>query len=461
MKRTACVILAAGLGTRMKSALPKVLHPVCGMPMLQHVLAAASLLRPEKTVVVIGRNMEQIRATVSGKPITVAVQKEAKGTADALRSGAAALGRFRGTVVVLAGDAPLVTAATLRKFLQKHRKSGNHLSVLSFRAADPRGYGRIVRNTAGSLASIIEEKDADALQRRIVEVNSGVYAIEHTVLPLLGKIRKNPLKGEYYLTDLIDVALRKGCSVDAFHIGEEAEFMGVNTAGELQRASLAMQRRIIAMLTDRGVHFISPDSVFVHPTSKIGSGTTLYPHVYIDAGTSVGSNAVIYPHVRIARSRIGDRATVKDATVIEDSVVRTGAVVGPFAHLRPGSVVGEAAKVGNFVELKKAVIGKGSKASHLSYLGDAVIGRGVNIGAGTITCNYDGFRKSGTVIEDGVFIGSDTQLVAPVRVGRGAYVGAGSTITKDVPGGALATSRSPQRVLTGWAAKRRARQGKK
>jgi bifunctional UDP-N-acetylglucosamine pyrophosphorylase/glucosamine-1-phosphate N-acetyltransferase len=301
--------------------------------------------------------------------------------------------------------------------------------------------------------SIIEDKDADKAQKLIREVNSGVYVLSHRALSLLEGIHKNSLTGEYYLTDIVYAASRKGLAVSAYRIGTEDEFMGVNTREELYRAAGIMKKNITANWISKGITFIDANSVFIHPEVSIGKETVIYPNVYIEGQTTIGKGSTIYPNVRIHDSRIGDAVTIKDSTVIEDSIIKDRASVGPFAHIRPGSRVGREARIGNFVELKKAVVGNGSKASHLSYLGDARIGKDVNIGAGTITCNYDGRKKNVTLIEDRVFVGSDSQLIAPVTIGKGAYIGAGSTITSDVPPDALAISRVRQKNVEGWARK--------
>jgi bifunctional UDP-N-acetylglucosamine pyrophosphorylase/glucosamine-1-phosphate N-acetyltransferase len=455
--KTACVILAAGQGKRMKSSLPKVLHRVCGMPMLQGVIDAAKMLKPEQVIVVAGKHMEMFRKEISDPDVRFALQEEPKGTGDALKSAMPALKDFEGAVIVLNGDTPLISPATIRKFLGMHRKNRSDVSVLSFKASDPAGYGRIVRDDVGGFVAIIEEKDADSTQKSIQEVNSGVYALNPKALSLLDSISMNRLKGEYYLTDIVSLAMKRGYAASAFMIGREEEFMGVNTREELLRASEILRRGILQGLTAKGVNIMDPASVYVHPHASVGKDAMIYPNVIIEDGTTIGRGVTIYPHVRISRSMVDDGAVIKDSTVIEDSRIRSGASVGPFSHIRPGSDIGENARIGNFVELKKVRIGKDAKASHLSYLGDAKIGSGVNIGAGTITCNYDGERKHLTVIEDGVFVGSDTQLVAPVKVGKGAFIGAGSTITKDVPPGALAVSRTEQRNVDNWARKRRMR----
>ncbi len=454
---TACVILAAGLGKRMRSDIPKVLQTVCGMTMIDCVLSTAKRLQPEKMVVVAGRHIGAIRKSLGNQSVSFALQKKAEGTGHALLCARSELGDFRGTVLVLNGDTPLICHETIRQFLRLHRREKNGLSVLSFQAANPEDYGRVIRDETGRITAIVEDRDADEQQRKIREVNSGVYAIDSRILYLLDGIRRNRAKGEYYLTDIVSEACRGRVKAAAYCIGAEEDFLGVNTREELSRASMLMRKRLVKRWADKGVSFIDADSVFIHGGVTIGRDSVIYPSVYLEGNTKIGRGTTVFPHVRIVDSEIGSSVVIKDSTLVEESKIRHGASVGPFAHVRPGCVVGPGAKIGNFVELKKAIVGRQSKASHLSYLGDATIGRGVNIGAGTITCNYDGDKKHTTVLGDGVFVGSDTQLVAPVRVGRGAYIGAGSTITKDVPAGALAISRSSQKNVEGWVKKRKSR----
>jgi bifunctional UDP-N-acetylglucosamine pyrophosphorylase/glucosamine-1-phosphate N-acetyltransferase len=439
----------------MKSSLPKVLHRVCGMPMLQSVIDTARKLKPAHLIVVAGDHIEAFRKEIDDPGVQFVLQKVPRGTGDALKCALPALKGFRDDILVLNGDTPLISSVTIGKFLRMHQRAGNDLSVLSFSASDPRGYGRIVRGAGGGFAAIIEEKDADRMQKKVREVNSGIYALNRNALALLGGIALNRRKGEYYLTDIVGLAITSGLAVSAFLIGREEEFMGVNTREELLAASELMRRAVVRGMITKGVTFVDDSSVVIHPHASVGRDSVIYPNVFIEGRSSVGREVTIYPHVRISESSIGDHAVIKDATVIEGSRIGAGAAIGPFAHIRPGSEIGQQAKIGNFVELKKARIGKGAKASHLSYLGDAEIGSGVNIGAGTITCNYDGMNKHRTIIEDDVFIGSDSQLVAPVKIGRGAYVGAGSTITKDVPPGSLAVSRAEQKIIQDWAAKRK------
>jgi bifunctional UDP-N-acetylglucosamine pyrophosphorylase/glucosamine-1-phosphate N-acetyltransferase len=453
--KTACVILAAGLGKRMNSSVPKVLHKICGATMLQCVLDAAGKLNPDRIVVVAGKDLKLIRQATGSAEVVFALQDEPKGTGHALSCARFALKRFNGDIVVINGDTPLIGQATIKRFLRLHRKDGNVLSVLSFTAEKPANYGRMVRDGSGRLLSIIEDKDAGPAQKAIHEVNSGVYAIHSSGLHLLDAIKMNRSKKEYYLTDIVAEASVRRLKIGAHCIGTEEEFMGVNTKEELYRASLFMKKRITDRWIEGGVSFVDPNSVFIDAVVTLGKGTIIYPNVHLEGDTHIGRGTTIYPNVRIRSSRIGDGVVIKDSTVIEDSLIKGRACVGPFAHVRPGSEIGKRARVGNFVELKKAFMGDSSKASHLSYLGDARIGKGVNIGAGTITCNYDGITKQVTAIDDGVFVGSDTQLVAPVKIGKGAYIGAGSTITKDVPPWSLALSRAGQKIIKDWAKKRK------
>jgi bifunctional UDP-N-acetylglucosamine pyrophosphorylase/glucosamine-1-phosphate N-acetyltransferase len=450
------VILAAGLGTRMKSSTPKVLHSINGKPIIRHVVEAARALKPEQIVVVIGPESTGIREALRDKRVTFAVQKEPKGTADALKTASgklAGLKAGKGTVLILSGDTPLVNPLTLQQLVTVHKRKRESISILSFIAGGDHAYGRIVRD-GENVTSIVEDKDADAEQKNISEVNSGIYAMESSILALLREIKMNLQKGEYYLTDIVGIADRRGYRIGSHVLGDETELTGINTRRELCMAGLYLRDRIVSKWFDEGVSFIDPKSVIIDPDASIGMDTVIYPNVVIEGKSVIGSNCTIYPNTRIIDSTIGDNVTIKDSSVIESSNIQYSAEVGPFAHLRPGSIIGVSAKIGNFVEIKKSVIGNGTKASHLSYLGDAEIGDNVNIGAGTITCNYDGVNKFKTVIEEGSFIGSDTQLVAPVKVGKGAYVGAGSTITKDVPPLALAVSRTSQKNIEKWAERR-------
>lgn len=454
MTALACVVLAAGMGKRMNSRVPKVLNRLCGKPMLQYVIDVLDKLKPDKKVVIAGKHHEEIKASITGKGISYAIQEKPLGTGDALLRASELLKGFK-TVLVLNGDMPLITVAALRRFISKSKKSRDIVSVLSFMAEDPASYGRIVRDSSGSAVRIIEDKDAAPEQKSIREVNSGVYAMSSDALKLLPLIKINKAKGEYYLTDILELAARNKLKAGVYCSDSELELMGINNRSELMRAEIIMQARIINKLAEGGVNFVDTRTVYINAGVGIGRDTIIYPNVFIEGSTKIGSGCIIYPNVRIINSLVGDNVKIKDSSLIEDSVIRSEAQVGPFAHLRPGSEIGRRARIGNFVEVKKSSIGSGTKVSHLSYIGDASVGKDVNIGAGTITCNYDGKQKHLTEIKDMVFIGSDTQLVAPVSIGKGAYIGAGSTIVKDVPSMSLAVSRAEQKIIKNWAAKRK------
>ncbi len=444
--RLAAVALAAGLGTRMKSSLPKILHKIYDKPIIQYVIESLLPLSPEKTVVVVSSGSEAVENSLKDYPVIFAVQKEQKGTADALKSGVVTLEGFDGLVLVVNGDTPLITSEVLQNFIDLHKSNSDDISILSFIASGSHSYGRIIRS-GDKVLKIIEDKDADETQKRINEVNSGIYAFKSHILKLLDDIRINEKKGEYYLTDIVDIAVSNGYKVCAHNIAGESELTGINTREDLYNALNYLRERISKKWLDNGVTILDRNTAFIHPDVQIGADTIIYPNVYLEGKTVIGSNCIIYPNTRIVNSIISHNVIIKDCSVIESSQIMENAVIGPFAHIRPDSVIGQKSKIGNFVEIKKSVLGSGVKASHLSYLGDSEIGSNVNIGAGTITCNYDGKLKHKTIIEDDVFIGSDTQLIAPVKIGKGAYVGAGSTITKEVPPDFLAVSRVKQKNI--------------
>ncbi len=444
--RLAAVILAAGLGTRMKSSTPKILHKIFGKPIIQHVIESLAQLSPEKSVVVISPEVDTVINTLKSHTVIYAVQREPKGTGDALKAAAGILKGFNGILLVVNGDTPLITSAILKDFLDLHQTNSEDISILTFTANGVHAYGRILRS-GGKVTAIIEDRDTNEEQRKITEANSGIYAFEPHMLSYLHEIRVNEAKGEYYLTDLIGIAAKKGHKIGAHNIAAEDQLIGINTREDLHKALHYLKNSIAQKWLDSGVSILDKNAVFIHSDVEIGADTIIYPNVHLEGKTVIGSNCTIYPNTRIVDSLIADGVVIKDFTVIESSEIRENAVIGPFAHIRPDSVIGASSKIGNFVEIKKSVLGKGVKASHLSYLGDSEIGNDVNIGAGTITCNYDGKIKHKTIIEDDVFIGSDTQLIAPVRVGKGSYIGAGSTITKEVPPHSLAVSRTPQKNL--------------
>lgn len=449
------VILAAGLGTRMKSGLAKALHPVAGRPLIQHVLNAALGVDPEKIVLVLGHQADRVRTAVEEFKPEIVLQYEQLGTGHAVQQARESLAGVSGPILVLCADTPLLRTATLMAVLDLHAKSKAAVTLMSARIDNPYGYGRVVRSKS-SVLRVVEEKDATAEQRTIQEVNAGIYCFDKKfMLSSLSMIGKSNMQGEYYLPDTIELARKKKLKVSALLCADADEIIGVNSRQDLSRAEKVMQQRTNCRWMLEGVTMLDPASVFIGLDATIGRDTVLYPNVRIEGTSRLGEACVVFPGTRIVRSVVGRGVTIKDCSVIEESEVSSDATIGPFAHLRPGSMIGERARVGNFVEIKKSTIGAGSKANHLSYIGDATVGRDVNIGAGVITCNYDGFEKHRTIIEDGVFVGSDAQLVAPVTIGKGALIAAGATITQDVPPEALAISRVPQDIREGFAGRRK------
>jgi bifunctional UDP-N-acetylglucosamine pyrophosphorylase / glucosamine-1-phosphate N-acetyltransferase len=450
------VVLAAGKGTRMKSARAKVLHHVAGRPMIERVLATASSILPRSTTVVIGHQADAVREALSRhQGLTFVVQEPQLGTAHALLTAASALRDARGTLVLLSGDAPLLTAATLKRLLDRHRGAGAAATVVTAVVDNPHGYGRIVR-TGEQIARIVEEKDATSAEREIREINAGIYAFAlDGLFDAVRGIAAENAQHEYYLPDLVAIFRRQGLAVETVVVSDPEEIRGINSRSELAAVSRIVRHEKTTALMAAGVTIEDPGTAYVDADVAIGADTILHPGISIEGKTTIGSGCEIHSGARIVNSTIGDRVTVFNHCVITNTTLADDVRVGPFAHLRDGADVHAHAKIGNFVELKKTVFGAGSKANHLAYLGDAVVGEGVNIGAGTITCNYDGVKKNQTTIEDGAFIGSDSQLVAPVTIGKGAYVGSGATIRHDVPSGALAVSASKQRTFEGWVSKRR------
>ncbi len=458
------IILAAGLGTRMKSATIKVLHRAAGRPIIDYVVDLAAEVSQRAPVVVVGHQREAVQKAI-GERARFAVQDQQLGTGHAVMQAAMILEHEDMTgrrVLILSGDVPLTRPETLRRLAEQHDREGNALTLLTIKLDDPGMYGRIVRDRNGAVTRIVEAPDANEKEKAIDEVNAGIYLFNATDLfANLRNLSTNNTQGEYYLTDLIAMVCESGKRVGAVMAADPLETVGVNSRGELAVVEAEIQNRVVQKLMTEGVTFRNPNTVVIDSTVSIGADTVVYPFVTLEGTTRIGEGCVIEPGVHLINTTVGDNVHVKTGTVAEGSTIGDEAAVGPYAHLRPGTKLARHVKVGNFVETKKAVFGERAKASHLSYIGDAEIGSDVNIGAGTITCNYDGVKKHKTVLEDGVFIGSDTQLVAPVRVGRGAYVGAGSTITKDVPADALALSRVPQKIVEGWASKRRAELKKK
>jgi bifunctional UDP-N-acetylglucosamine pyrophosphorylase / glucosamine-1-phosphate N-acetyltransferase len=452
------VVLAAGKGTRMKSARPKVLHRVAGVPMIDHVLASASVLEPRTTTVVVGHQAEALKAALAGHPgLTFVVQEPQRGTAHALLVAEPALRGQNGTLVLLYGDVPMLTAQTLKLLLDRHMSTRVAATVLTAVVDRPHGYGRIVRS-GEQIARIVEERDASSAEREIREINSGIYAFAlDGLFDAVRTIAPQNAQQEYYLTDLVAVYRGRGLGVETATVSNADEIRGINSRTELAEVSRIVRQKTNDALMAAGVTIEDPATTYIDEGVQIGADTIIHPGVAIEGRTTIGAGCEIHSGVRIVDSRIGDRVTVLNHCVITGASIANEAKVGPFAHLRPEADVRVGAHVGNFVELKKTVLGAGSKANHLAYLGDATIGAGVNVGAGTITCNYDGVNKNATVIEDGAFIGSDSQLIAPVTIGEGAYVGSGTTVRADVPPGALAVSAGKQRNIENWVGKRKTR----
>jgi len=453
------VILAAGKGTRMKSSRAKVLHSLAGRPLIEHVLRTVDALKPTRTVLVIGHGADEVRSALAGRSdLDFAVQSPQLGTGHALLQAEQPLAGKSGVVLLLYADVPLLEAATLTRLLETHRAARAAATVLTTVVDEPYGYGRIVRDEAGEIVRIVEERDASGDERAIKEINSGIYAFSlEPLFAALHELATDNAQGEYYLTDLVGMYRQRGLRVETVCLDRPDELRGVNTRGDLAEISAILRGRKNRGLMLAGVTLESPATTFVDEEVTVGADTVIGPGAALQGRTTIGAGCRIAANVRLTNATVGDAVTILDHSVIVDSSIASGASVGPFAHIRPGSEIEADARVGNFVELKKTRLGRHSKASHLAYLGDATIGDDVNIGAGTITCNYDGVNKNRTVIEDGVFIGSDTQLIAPVKIGKGAYVAAGSSITDDVPPGALGIARGRQENKADWVAVRQAR----
>ena len=427
----ACVILAAGKGTRMKSDLPKVLHRVAGRPMVGHVLAAVKTLDPDHVVVVVGPGMDSVAAAVA--PYPTAVQHEQRGTADAVRAAFGLLEGFTGDVVVLYGDTPLVTPDTLRALVQARRQAADPaVVVLGMRPDDPGAYGRLILNARGGLEKIVEYLDASEEERAVTLCNAGLMAFDGArMFDLIGSVGNDNAKSEYYLTDVVQIARRAGMACAVVEAAP-AEVVGVNSRAELAEVEKLLQRRLRKAAMDNGATLIDPDSTFLSVDTRLGRDVVVGPGCFFGAGVTVGDRVEIKPYCHLEGVRID-----------------SGAVIGPYARLRPGAALGQGVHVGNFVEIKASDLAAGAKVNHLSYVGDSSVGANTNIGAGTITCNYDGFGKHFTDIGAGAFIGSNSSLVAPVTLGDGAYIASGSVITDDVDGDALAFGRARQKTIPG------------
>ncbi len=473
------IVMAAGIGKRMKSKLAKVLHPVAGRPMILYIVELAERLAGAGVAVVVGHQAGRVRALLEGRATAdrrasrtaIVEQPEPLGTGHAVLQAKPVFfvssHERPATFLILNGDTPLLTEATIRELLRVHETDHATATILTAVLEDATGYGRIVRsNPVGDnrpnlldcrVLKIVEDCDASPEERRLREVNVGTYVVDGGFLfEALDALQPHNAQREYYLTDLVTLAVERGLRVSAVTLSDPEEGLGVNTRWQLARAERAMRERIRERWLDAGVTMRDPATTWIDAGVVIGPDTVLYPNVTLEGSTVIGEDCVIRSNVRLTDCVLGNRVEILEHCVFREARLEDDTTLGPFVHLRPGTVVRRKAKVGNFVEMKNTDLGEGSKANHLSYLGDTVVGKGVNIGAGTITCNYDGVRKYRTVIEDDVFVGSDTQLIAPVTVGRGAVVAAGTTVTQDVPADALAIARAPQVNREGWAARRRA-----
>lgn len=465
MDKIAVIILAAGLGKRLGGDAPKVLAEVWGKTLLSYVLDSVAEIAPAEVVVVTGHKRELVEAEARRHAICdkikFAYQEKQCGTGNAAKVGYQALGGFQGEVVILYGDMPLITAGTLKKITAaviEQKATLGLVTTFNERLAD---FGRIIRNDKGEIQRIVERRDATPTEIAIREVNPGVYAVDSAFLKhALNDLKNDNSQSEYYLTDIVARAVSEGQKLTNVIVNDPDEFIGVNTRGDLMDARAALNRRIIQRHAENGVVFLAPASCLVWPTVKIASGAIIGPNVILEGQTSVGEGVLIDGTAHVLDGVIKSKAHLLIGTRIEQAEVGEAASVGPFAHLRPGTKLDEAVKIGNFVEIKKSRLGKRSKASHLTYLGDATIGADVNIGAGTITCNYDGFNKFETILEDGVFIGSNTSLVAPIKIGAGATIGAGSVITKNIESDTLALTRAELKQCPGWSKAKRERKGK-
>ena len=455
--RIAIAIMAAGKGTRLKSKHPKVLAEAGGKPLLAHVISAAQNVLPTKNIfAIIGFEADRVRRAVESTGVQFVVQEPQRGTGHALMSASEALSHYD-HVIVLSGDAPLITPETISRLRDFHLQKKPAMTILSAELDDPTGYGRVIRKgKGGEVLGVVEEKSCTPAQRKFREINSGFYVFSvNPLFEFIDRLKTENPHGEYYLTDMAEVLRKAKQRVLAIATENPSEILGSNTRAELVELDRKLRRDKCAQLMASGVTIFYPETCVIDADVEVGNDTVLEPFVQLLGRTRIGSDCRIRSYSVVQNSEIGDGVLIRPGCVLDEARVATGALLGPYSHLRPGSDVGEGAHVGNFVETKKVRIGKGSKANHLTYLGDAEIGESVNVGAGTITCNYDGVHKHKTIIEDGVFVGSDAVLVAPVKLGKGCYVAAASCITEDVPADSLALGRAKQVVKEGWMKQKR------
>jgi len=456
--KLAIVIMAAGKGTRLKSKRPKVLHEIGGKALLRHVIASASqIVPPEDIYVVVGHEAAQVENAVKDTSVKFVHQTEQRGTGHAIQTAQAAV-RGYDSLLVLSGDVPLLKPETMAKLRDFHLEQRAAMTILTASPADPTGYGRVLRKSTDSpeVTAIIEQKALTPEQQDVREINSGIYAFQTAPLfAHISKLTTDNAHGEYYLTDVAGLLVKAGERVVALEAAQPVEALGANTIAEMMEIDRELRMETARRLMANGVTILRPETTVIDATVEVGADTVIEPFVQLLGETKIGEDCRIRSYTVIENSKIADKVLVRQGCVILDSRIETGALIGPFSHLRPDSEIGEGAHVGNFVETKKAKLGKGAKANHLTYLGDAEIGSGTNVGAGVITCNYDGAHKHRTLIGEGVFVGSDSTLVAPLTIGNGAYIAAGSCITEDVPDDALALGRSRQTTKEGWASLKR------
>ncbi|MFN7253030.1 MAG: bifunctional UDP-N-acetylglucosamine diphosphorylase/glucosamine-1-phosphate N-acetyltransferase GlmU [Anaerobacillus sp.] len=452
MKNRYAIILAAGQGTRMKSRLYKILHSVCGKPMVQHVVDQVSQVGMDRTVVVVGHGAEKVKEQL-GDEITYILQEEQLGTGHAVMQAETLLKDKEGVTVVLCGDTPLITKETIESLIMYHEQHNAKATILTAKASDPTGYGRIVRDRQGAVQRIVEHKDASNEERSITEINTGTYCFDNAALfEALRHVGNKNVQGEYYLPDVVEILQRQSELIAAYQTDSFDETLGVNDRVALASAEEIMRKRINEAHMRNGVTLTDPNNTHIGAEVMIGTDTIIKPGTMITGKTVIGSDCEIGPNTEIIDSYVGDRTTIKQS-VVSKSEIGNEVSIGPFAHIRPDSQIGDEVKIGNFVEIKKSMFGKGSKASHLSYIGDAEVGSNVNLGCGSITVNYDGKNKFLTKIEDGAFVGCNSNLIAPVTIGKDAYIAAGSTITNDVPENALAIARERQIVKNEYVTK--------
>jgi bifunctional UDP-N-acetylglucosamine pyrophosphorylase/glucosamine-1-phosphate N-acetyltransferase len=450
MSNQYAIVLAAGQGTRMKSKKHKVLHEVCGKPMVEHVIDLIQLLHMNQPIVIIGHGADAVKETLGDRAEFI-LQAEQLGTGHAVMQAVPILDGKPGTTLVICGDTPLITATTIQRLIEQHQQSNASATLLTAIMEDATGYGRVIRTSHGSVSHIVEHRDADEKEQQIREINTGTYCFDNALLfEALKKVNNHNKQGEYYLTDVIGILREDGHRIEAYCTNDVSETIGINDRVALHQAEKIMQFRIIQQHMRNGITFISPEQTYIEANVTIGSDTIIYPGTLLKGTTTIGENSTIGPGADITNCVIKDHVVVQHSVLV-DSIVEEGASIGPYSYLRPKSHIGPQVKIGDFVEIKNAKIGRGSKASHLAYIGDTEVGENVNIGCGVITVNYDGFQKHKTIIEDNSFVGSNVNLIAPVRIGKGAYVVAGSTITNDVPDDALAIARERQTNKPGYA----------